>query len=112
MYSRRLISRLSNASPAAALPSANARAFTSATAQLNKYSSTPALSDIAPEQGHLFDAKQKEFRENLAEQNRKRKEKERQSASSASAKSTSNSSESFLGQGLGSLSSAAGEAAR
>ncbi|KAK4495493.1 hypothetical protein PRZ48_013825 [Zasmidium cellare] len=115
MYSRRILPRLANTTPSTTT-AAVSRTFTTATAQLNKYSSTPALSDIAPEQGHIFDAKQKDFRQNLAEQNRKRKEQERQSAaaatsSSSPAKSSSSSSDSSIG-GLGSLSSAAGEAAR
>lgn len=115
MYSRRILSRLSTTA-SSSTPTA-ARPFTTASAQWNKYSSTPALSDIAPEQGHVFDAKQKEFRENLAEQNRKRKEQERQSASIAASSSSAKSSSSHdissgSAEGLGSLSSVAGEAAR
>lgn len=116
MYSRRILPRLSTTTTSSSTPTA-ARPFTTASAQWNKYSSTPALSDIAPEQGHLFDAKQKEFRQNLAEQNRKRKEQERQSASIAASSSPAKSSSphdisSGSAQGLGSLSSVAGEAAR
>lgn len=117
MYSRRILPRLTSTTSTTTVHTA--RPFSTATAQWNKYSSTPALSDIAPEQGHVFDAKQKEFRQNLAEQNRKRKEQERQSAAYLAAKSnassqspSSSSSASSTGEGLGSLSSATGEAAR
>jgi hypothetical protein len=82
---------------------------------------TPALSDIEPDKGHLFDAKQKEFRDNLARIQKEKKERERQSQQSAlnaaksSSFSTSSSSsvaEYLDAAGMGSLSLSAGEAQR
>lgn len=77
---------------------------------------SPALSDIQPDQGPVFDAKQKEFRENLAERNRRKKEAERQSAldpaKSPSSSSLSPVTEYLDAAGMGSLSLAAGEAQR
>ena len=110
MYStRRLLPRLSSISsttPSTAATSSAARSFASCAPAWSKASKAPALSDIEPEQGHVFDGKQKQFREQLAEQHRKRKEQERQSATSA-AKSSDPSSfaatSQVLGEAAGSL---------
>lgn len=118
MYSSRRIAHrlagslsLSSHQTAATSNTLFTRGFATSTTAFNH---TPALSDIEPEQGHQFDAKQKEFRENLAEANRKRKEQERQSASTTAAAKSSASSytKDLAGEGLGSLSSAVGETAR
>ena len=116
MYSRRLIPRLSaiNTSTTQSTTTSLARPFTSSAAQWDK-SKAPALSDIEPEQGHVFDQKQKSFRDNLAEANRKRKEQERASESIASAKSSPDtfaSTHQVLGEAVGSLQPSTGEAAR
>lgn len=136
MFSRRLLSHLSNITPSAS--AANASAIASSTRPLtttacrNASGSSqraPALSDVAPDQGHIFDKKQTEFRAHLAEQVRIKKEQERASASNASSPSqaadksaslSSSSSDSstssaishLVHQGLGSLSTATGEAVR
>jgi hypothetical protein len=124
MFSRRVAARV------ASLPANNsavvAPASTSAAAALSRTLSTtasqrkaPSLSDIAPDQAHTFAEKQKQFRDNLAELHRKKKEQERQSAASASASSATTTTSSVvdaaseaLSQGLGSLSTATGEAGR
>ncbi|EME38733.1 hypothetical protein DOTSEDRAFT_75475 [Dothistroma septosporum NZE10] len=119
MYSRRLIPRLSAAvnTSSTTHPSTTtslARAFTGSAAQLDK-TKAPALSDLEPNQGHVFDQKQKSFRDNLAEANRKRKEQERASESTASAKSSPNTfvaTHKVLGEAVGSLQPSTGEAAR
>jgi len=128
MYSRRLIPRLSN-SIAAPAPSTTIRTFSCAATQWDKDSKprikAPALSDIAPDQASTFDAKQKSFRDNLAEHHRAKKEKESQSASGSAtaAKSSSSSSPSstpamavdtpdVVSQGLGSFSLDTGKEAR
>lgn len=110
MYStRRLLPRLgsiSSTAPSTTATSSAARSFASCAPAWSKASKAPALSDIEPEQGHVFDGKQKQFREQLAEQHRKRKEQERQSATSA-AKSSDPSSfaatSQVLGEAAGSL---------
>ncbi|PIB02034.1 Protein NipSnap 1 [Cercospora beticola] len=128
--SRRFVPRLSNLSAASTKPTAitASRPFTSASAAWSK---APALSDIEPDTSHVFDKKQKHFRDNLAEAHRKRKESERassQSAMSSSSSSSASSSDAKLSHSvsndaahgisenashfLGSLSSVAGEAAR
>ncbi|KXL43914.1 hypothetical protein M433DRAFT_135398 [Acidomyces richmondensis BFW] len=109
MITRRMVARWSaNTAPSTSLT----RPFSSSRCVQR----SPALSDIQPDQGHIFDAKQKEFRDNLAEQNRRKKEAERQSALDP-AKSPSSSSPSPVTEyldsaGMGSLSLAAGEAQR
>ncbi|PPJ50513.1 hypothetical protein CBER1_07730 [Cercospora berteroae] len=84
--SRRFVPRLSNLSAASTKPTAitASRPFTSATAAWGK---APALSDIEPDTSHVFDKKQKHFRDNLAEAHRKRKESEREAARKAEAAS-------------------------
>jgi hypothetical protein len=116
--SRRLLPRLSHSiSPSTTTTTSHAaRSFSCSPSQWNT-SKAPALSDISPDSAHTFDAKQKHFRENLAEANRLRKEKERQSAAALSAAKSSSSSSSsnnasIVGDTLGSLTSATGEAAR
>jgi len=114
MISRRFAARLSSSTP-------------SSTNFLRPFSSTswpqkaPALSDIEPDQAHVFDGKQKEFRDNLAQLQRRKKEQERQSQSQSqsafSVAKSSSSSDSATTQyldaaGLGSLSLSAGEAQR
>lgn len=127
MYSRRLLQRLS--SFAAPGPSRTARTFSRSATQWDKDDKqrikAPALSDIHPDQAASFDAKQKSFRDNLAEHHRAKKEKESQSASGSAlaAKSSSSASSSpfaasavdtpdVAAQGLGSLSKHTGEEAR
>lgn len=129
--SRRFVPRLSNLSAASTKPTAitASRPFTSASAAWSK---APALADIEPDTSHVFDKKQKHFRDNLAEAHRKRKESERASSQSAMSSSSSSSSASSsdaklshsvsndaahgisenASHFLGSLSSVAGEAAR
>lgn len=128
MYSRRLILRLSS-SIAAPTPSSTIRPFSRAATQWDKEHKTrtkaPALSDIAPDQSATFDAKQKSFRDNLAEHHRAKKEKESQSASGSAtaAKSITTSSSpsnpamaidtpDVASEGLGSLSLDTGKEAR
>ncbi|KAK3674406.1 hypothetical protein LTR78_005875 [Recurvomyces mirabilis] len=126
MFTRRLAARMSGSAT-----STLKRPFSSTQWQQR----APALSDIEPDQVDSFDARQIEFRAQLAEQQRKKKEQERQSAlaqsqsassaakssSSASPASTSSStsadtrsamSEYLDKAGLGSLSLSAGEAQR
>ena len=113
MISRRFITRLSTSTPSSTL----IRPFFSSAVQQK----TPALSDIEPNQEHYFDQKQRQFRESLAEKVRKEKEQERvfQSASKYTAESSSfssvtsnNVSSELQGEGLGSLSTATGDAQR
>lgn len=59
------------------------RPFTSGF-QLKTQGKAPALADIKPDHGHVFDAKQKEFRENYSKQKREREQRERQSSESKS----------------------------
>lgn len=87
---------------------------------------TPALADVEPGHGQVFDQKQQKFRQDLAERNRQQREKERQSTASRSTTAKSSTSSAFAsssslfetdhaqleGQGLGSLSTATGAAAR
>ena len=88
---------------------------------------TPALADVKPGYGQEFDQRQQRFRDELAKRTREQREKDRmQSKNSfpATAKSSSSSSSSasvsahdndhgvLEGKGLGSLSTATGEAAR
>ncbi|EMC98533.1 hypothetical protein BAUCODRAFT_67128 [Baudoinia panamericana UAMH 10762] len=111
--SRRIATRLSNKRPESLV-----RPFSTT----HRHAKSPALSDIEPDQGHIFDSKQKDFRDNLAEAQRRKKEQDRQSAlqsaSTQAAKSSSSSSpkstisEYLDAAGLGSLSNAAGEAQR
>ncbi|KAH9829521.1 protein NipSnap homolog-like protein 1 [Teratosphaeria destructans] len=113
MIPRRLAARMSGCS---ATSSTAIRAFSST--QWPQASRAPALSDVPPDQAAAFDAKQKEFRTNLAELNRRKKEQERQSQQSEAAKSSSSSSspsvtaEYLEKHGMGSLSLSAGEAQR
>ncbi|WPH01762.1 protein nipsnap like 1 [Acrodontium crateriforme] len=116
MFSRRLIPRVSSASSTSTFIS---RPFTIS----HCFQRSPALSDVQPGRAEVFEQKQKEFRENLAEAQRQKKERESQSAQSQSASSakssspSSSSSDSVIAQyldqaGLGSLSGPAGEAQR
>lgn len=109
MLPRRLTARLSGTtapSPTLVRPFSSTRCF----------QKSPALSDIRPDDGHVFDAKQQEFRNNLAETQRKKKEQESQSAQSQSAseaaKSRSSVTEYLDAAGMGSLSLSAGETQR
>lgn len=122
--SRRIVPRLSNISAATATTKTTAaRPFSAAAA----WSKAPSLSDIEPDTGHVFDQKQKHFRDNLAEAHRKRKEQERASSLESAARARSAKSDvpdtSFSDDAvhgishnashfLGSLSSVAGETAR
>jgi cell wall-associated NlpC family hydrolase len=123
MYSYRLIPRFTSTTSSTTATSLR-RAFTTTT----PLSKAPALSNIKPDDAATFTAKQKSFRENLAEHHRRKKEKESQSASinAASEKSSSSPAPSspakhpasamdtpdVVTQGLGSLkSSLTGEAA-
>ncbi|KJX98248.1 nipsnap family protein [Zymoseptoria brevis] len=133
MYTRRLVPRFAASAPSTTTPPL--RTFTTTSPWLK----APALSDIKPNDAQTFAAKQKAFRDNLAEYHRAKKEKDSQSASinaaSEAAKSSSSSSSSYMSsaasivdnntpvaakdtpdvvtQGLGSLnSSAEAEAAR
>ena len=116
MYSRRLIQRFTSTA------SSSCRRSYSTTQWLQR---SPALSDIEPGDQHTFDQKQKEFREELTQKVKEQKEQERVSASttaayaakssspsSASNNSSNNVSSELQGEGLGSLSTATGEAAR
>nr|POE90170.1 protein nipsnap like 1 [Quercus suber] len=116
MFARRLVSQRLSAAPSSS-PATVVRSFSST----QWHQRSPALSDIQVDQAHSFDAKQKAFRENLAEAQKRKKEQERQSAQSAAeaaAKSPSSSSvRSTVGEyldaaGMGSLSAAAGETQR
>lgn len=124
MYSRRLLPRL-NSSLAAPTPSSAVRSFSRTATKWDKdykpRTKAPALSDVAPDQAATFEAKQKSFRNNLAEHHRAKKEKESQSASDTAAKSSLSSSSSpasavdtpdIASQGLGSLSKTVGEESR
>ncbi|EME86962.1 uncharacterized protein MYCFIDRAFT_132457 [Pseudocercospora fijiensis CIRAD86] len=83
MASPRLLLRASRASKTSISAPTITRPFSRVAARSSDHKA-PALSDIEPEQGHVFDAKQKEFRENLAENYRKKKEAERQSEAARS----------------------------
>lgn len=107
MISRRVVAPLGSKAASAAL----IRPFCS-TRWVQK---SPALSDVQPDQGHVFDARQKAFREELAEAGRKKKEQERQSAASSNGADKSESPASSVTEyldsaGMGSLSLSAGEA--
>ena len=86
MFTRRLVTRVSSASSTSA---AAARPFTTTPWPQR----SPALSDIHPDRAPLFEEKQREFRQNLAETQRQKKQKESQSSaqsqSATSAKSHS-----------------------
>lgn len=112
MIPRRIAARMSSSTPAS---STFIRTFSST----QWAQRSPALSDVQPDQGHQFDTKQREFRDNLVESQRRKKEQERQSAQSQSASSTSAKSSStssmheyLENEGLNSLSLSAGEAQR
>jgi hypothetical protein len=121
MFSRRVAARVASLptiNPAVAPTSSAAVARTLSTTACQR--KAPSLSDVAPDQAHTFEAKQKKFRENLAELHRKKKEQERQSAASASQSSSSssatvsassvvNAASETLSQGLGSLSTGLGK---
>lgn len=122
MYSRRLIPRLSSIA-ATTTPSPAVRSFSRAATQWDKDHKTrtkaPALSDVAPDQATTFEAKQKSFRDNLAEHHRAKKEKESQSASDTAKSSSSLSTPAsavdtpdVASLGVGSLSNNAGEESR
>ena len=70
MYSRRLVSRLSTLST-----SSLARPLSTSIAAAGPKRS-PSLSDIEPDQGHVFDQRSQEFREDLAAAQKKREEEE------------------------------------
>ncbi|CAK3793867.1 Hypothetical predicted protein [Lecanosticta acicola] len=112
MYStRRLLPQLGGIT--STTPSTLSRSFVSAAQQWKQSTRAPALSDIEPEQGHVFDHKQKQFRDDLAEQHRKRKEQERQSANSSTAKSDTSfaATSQVLGEAVGSLTPLTGQEA-
>ncbi|KAK3067437.1 hypothetical protein LTR53_015713, partial [Teratosphaeriaceae sp. CCFEE 6253] len=69
MIPRRCAARLSSITPASTTLS---RPFAS-TPWPQK---APALSDVEPDQAHTFDAKQRDFRDNLAALQRQKKEQE------------------------------------
>jgi len=79
MAARRFTPRLTTTSSLSVTPAQTARPFATSASQWKK-TAPPALSDIMPEQHHVFDQKQKQFRENLAEQAKKRREQEREAA--------------------------------
>ncbi|KAK5109540.1 hypothetical protein LTR62_006891 [Meristemomyces frigidus] len=121
MFTRRVAARMSGATVSSTLT----RPFSSTQWPQR----APALSDIQPDQVEAFDAKQVEFRAQLAEQQRRKKEQERQSAlaqsqsasdaakSSSSPQTPSSDTRSSMSEyldkeGLSSLSHSAGEAHR
>ena len=73
MFTRRFAARLSSTSTSTSTTTTFHRPL-SITACLNR---APALSDIKPEQGHVFDQKQQSFRANLADLQRQKKQRER-----------------------------------
>jgi len=111
--------RLAKSSSSIAAPSNLIRTFASTTALCR----TPALADITSEGVKSFDAKQKAFRERIAEQSKKREPSQSQaefnsspsspSSPTAPHVSTARSSSNGLNvQGLGSLSSSSAEPAQ
>jgi hypothetical protein len=125
MFSRRVAARVAslptNSSAVVSPSSTSAAALSRTLSTTASQRKAPSLSDIAPDQAHTFAEKQKQFRDNLAELHRKKKEQERQSAASASTSSSSaiasassvvNAASEAVSQGLGSLSTATGEAGR
>ncbi|KAK5164364.1 uncharacterized protein LTR77_010060 [Saxophila tyrrhenica] len=119
MFSRRAVTRVTTLTPSTPL----ARPFSSA----QWLQRAPALSDIQPNNAAPFDQKQKEFRDNLSSEVKKQREAERSlrdttRAKSSSTSSTSSSSRDAVApdnavtpqpdEGLGSLSTVTGEAAR
>ena len=113
MFSRRAVTRATALAPSTTL----ARPFSSAQSLYKERERAPALSDIQPNNAESFDKKQKDFRDNLSAQVKKQRAAERSSRDSTPAKSSSTSSfdnavNMQANQGLGSLSTATGEAAR
>ncbi len=113
MFSKRAVTRVATSTPSSTLT----RPFSSA----QFLQRAPALSDVQPNNAEPFDKKQKDFRDNLAAQSKKQREAERSSRSTTPAKSSSSMSSSVVpdnavtmqaSEGLGSLSTATGEAAR
>jgi hypothetical protein len=113
MFARRLAKSSSSISASTSL----IRTFTSTTALCR----TPALADITPEGVQSFDAKQKAFRERIAEQSKKKEPSQSQAEFNSSPSSPtaphastarSSSSNSLNVQGLGSLSSSSAEPAQ
>lgn len=126
MFSKRLVTRFPQAS-ATTRPAHLIRPFSSTQCTQR----APSLSDIEPGRIEEFDAKQQRFRQELADKTRKQREADRASHSSAFKSTTAPAeSSSFthanasstdtvpsnntqtINQGLGSLSTATGEAAR
>ena len=106
MYSQRIISRFARSHCSPSLRSLSSTA---------RQQRAPALSDIIPNQAASFDAKQKAFRDDLSEKARKQKEQERMKSKAARPQAESSSSlypSAMAGQGLGSLSTHTGAAAR
>lgn len=64
---------------ASAINNAALRSFTSNTSY-QAQGKAPALADVKPDQGHIFDAKQKDFRENYSKKKREREQREREAA--------------------------------
>jgi hypothetical protein len=113
MFARRLVKSSSSLSA----PSNLIRTFASTTALCR----IPALADITPEGVKSFDAKQKEFRERIAEQSKKKEPSQSQAKSTSSPSSPtapgastarSLSSNSDVMQALGSLSTSSAEPAQ
>lgn len=72
---------------ASAINNAALRSFTSNTSY-QAQGKAPALADVKPDQGHIFDAKQKDFRENYSKKKREREQRERQYSESKSTPSS------------------------
>jgi len=85
MFSCRAVARVS-AVALSGSPGAAARPFASfAALHAGSHTKSPALSGIVPGQAEAFDARQKAWRDDLAEQNRKRKEQDSASSLAATA---------------------------
>jgi hypothetical protein len=112
MFSRRLLTR----ARASSTPQTIIRPFSSAQCLQR----SPALSDIQPNNAEAFDQKQREFREDLAARVKKQRDAERSSRATATSNFPTPSASTppdndvtmIQGEGLGSLSTATGEAAR
>ena len=118
MASRRLVTHFTKSSP-------SSTPLTRCLSTSQCLRRAPALSDIQPGKQETFDTKQREFREELAARTRRQREIERMQSQNASkststaestlssvSASSSSYSNNAMGEGLGSLSTAAGEAAR
>ncbi|KAK3700326.1 hypothetical protein LTR37_016030 [Vermiconidia calcicola] len=118
MFTRRLVSRYTSA-PSSTL----VRPFSSTQwpqKDHKQHEKAPALSDIVPGQIEAFDKKQAQFRNDLTARVKQQREQERTRESTTAATTDKNSSSNvpdnavtpLSGEGLGSLSTATGEAAR